>query len=139
VHGSDALSRAAHAAVRKQKMTDHIDIAYMIEPSFDEAKRFEVSVAWDDMAKEYRVHVLKRYGHRDRTFPASRFSTLKQMVANLRLPHCVPALMGFDGTTYRLYIGRGAEVIYSWWAELPEDWHALRPIVDEMLQVAEET
>ncbi len=47
---------------------------------------------------------------------------------------------GLDGTSYELALGEAfCYVRYHWWAELPESWQPLAPIVSAILDLSEKT
>lgn len=56
---------------------------------------------------------------------------------SLQLPLSASGQVGLDGTTYTLRIGCESSVEYTWWADLPDEWSALAPLVDKIMQVVD--
>jgi hypothetical protein len=51
----------------------------------------------------------------------------------LQLPLCVSSsAVGLDGMTFKFTIGFEPSVTFRWWCELPEEWRALDPIIQEI-------
>lgn len=116
-------------------------IAYSIEPSFDESGRMEASIAWDDHRKKYCVDAAKGHQAKRRRWldPNGEIDQLMLMVEQLKIPLLVDGPMGLDGTLYRLIVGGTPSTTLTWWQEIPPEWSALLPIVRAVEAIADDT
>jgi len=113
-----------------------LSIAYFIKPSFDKEKRLYFGILWIEHKCQYVLHI-KEGSQELKEYSYDSNIELEEIInesSKLQLPFYATCPSVLDGTSYEFEI-RGcptASTSYHWSQKLPEEWSALKKILDHI-------
>jgi hypothetical protein len=108
-------------------------ISYSVFPSFDFENNLVISISWSRTRKQYLIKYKKGVfsdSQEKWLDPNPDTENLMDLARKTNLPQEVEEIIGLDGTSYDLKIGKGSSAkSFDWWENLPYEWSSLVSII----------